>query len=81
MSYLARMPSIEEKSLLVIEFSGSTKDWDIWSEKFKAQERKKGYAKLLLGRAEIPTQDWLIIVEDVKSDSDKKVTQLGDHNK
>ena len=74
------MPSIEEKSLHVIEFSGSTKDWDIWSEKFKAQERRKGYVKLLLGWAEIPTQDQLIAVEDGKSESDKKVTQLGNLN-
>ena len=63
-SDLARMLSIEEKGLRVIDFSSSTKDWDIWSEKFKARGRRKGYAKLLLGQAEIPTQDQFIAAED-----------------
>ena len=80
MSDLARMSSIEEKSLRVFEFSGYIKDWDIWFEKFKAQGRRKEYTKLLLGRAEIPTQDQLITAEDGKSDGDKKVTQLGNLN-
>ena len=62
------------------ELSSFTKDWDIWSEKFKAQGRRKGYTKLLLGRAEIPTQDQIIAAEDGKSKDDKKVTQPGDLN-
>ena len=80
MSDLARIPSIEEISLCGIEFSCSTKDSDIWSVKFKALGKRKRYAKLLLGRAEIATQDQLIAAEDGKSESDKKVTQLGDLN-
>ena len=74
------MPSIEEKSLRVIEFSGSTKDWDIWSEKFKARGRRKGYVKLLMGQAEIFTKDQPIAAEDGKSNGEKKVTQLGNLN-
>ena len=75
-----RMPSIEEKSIRVIKFSSSSKGWEIWSEKFKVQRKRKGYTKLLLGWVEIPTQDKLTATEGGKSDSDKKVMQLGDLN-
>ena len=74
------MSSIEEKSLRMIESSGSTKDWEIWSEKFKAWGKRKGYTKLLLGRSEIPTQAELTAAEEGKTDRDKKVTQLVDFN-
>ena len=65
----------------MIEFSCSSKDWEIWSEKFKAQGKRKGYTELLLGRSEIPTQDKLTAAEEGKTDKHKKVTQLGDLNK
>ena len=74
------MPSSEEKSLRVIEFSGSAKDWEIWSEKFKVQGKTKGYTKLLLGRSEIPTLDELTAAEECKTDREKKVTELGELN-
>ena len=47
----------EEKSLRIIEFSGSTQDWDVWSEKFKVRGKRKGSTKLLTGKAKVPTQD------------------------
>ena len=74
------MSSSEEKSLCVIEFSGSTKDWEIWSGKFKAQGKRKGYTKLLLGRSEIPTLDELTAVEECNTDREKKVTELVELN-
>ena len=75
------MPSTEEKSLCMIKFSSSAKDWEILSEKFKAQVKRKEYTKLLLGQSEIPTQAELTAVEERKTDKDKKVTQLSHLNK
>ena len=66
------MPSTDEKSLRVIKFSGSAKDWEIWSEKFKARGKRKGYTKLLWGRSEILTQAELTAAEGGKTDRDKK---------
>ena len=81
MSHIARMPSNEEKSLRVIKFSGSAKDWEIWSEKFNVRGIRKGHTNLFLGKVKIPTQDELTAVEDGGSDSDKKVPKIGDLNK
>ncbi len=56
-----KIMSIEDKSLQIIEFSG--KHWDVWSEKFLDQGKRKGYTKLLLckkdqvGIDRIPTVD------------------------
>ncbi len=53
--------STEDKSLQIIEFSG--KHWDVWSEKFLARGKRKGYTKPLLckkdqvGVDRIPTVD------------------------
>ena len=66
------MPSTEEKSLRVIEFSGSAKDWEVWSEKFKAQGKRKGYTKLLVGRSEFPTLAELTAAEEGKTDRGRK---------
>ena len=74
------MLSSNQKCLRVIKFSGSAKDWEIQSEKFKAQGKRKGYTKLLLGRSEIPTLAELTAAEECKTDREKKVTELGDLN-
>ena len=66
------MPSTDEKSLRVIKFSGSAKDWEVWSEKFKARGKRKGYTKLLLGRSEFPTLAKITAVEEGKTDREKK---------
>ena len=60
------MPSTEEKSLRVIKFSGSAKDCDVWSERFKARWKRKGYTKLLLGWSEIPALAKLTAAEEEK---------------
>ena len=74
------MRSTEEKSLRVIEFSVSAKDWEIWSGMFKARGKRKRYTKLLLWHSGIFTQARLTAAEEGKPDKDKKVTQLGNLN-
>jgi hypothetical protein len=47
----------EEKSSLtirVIPFSGKSVDWPIWSEKFLARAKRKGYKNILLGKTKVP---------------------------
>ena len=39
MSDIARMPSVEEKGLRVIEFSDSTKDWEICLRSLRLKEK------------------------------------------
>ena len=68
----------EEKSLRIIEFSG--KDWEVWSEKFKARGKRKGYTKLLLGKAKVPTLSEYSLAELGDSDADKETVKLGDSN-
>ena len=38
----------------VIPFSGNAVDWSVWSEKFLARARRKGYKKILLGEEVVP---------------------------
>ena len=47
----------EEKgttSIKVIPFSGKDVDWPVWSEKFFARARQKGYKKILLVKEVVP---------------------------
>lgn len=37
-------------SIKVIPFSGKAVDWPVWSEKFLARARRKGYKNILLGK-------------------------------
>ena len=41
-------------SIKVIPFSGKAVDWPVWSEKFLARTRRKGYKKILLGKEVVP---------------------------
>ena len=41
-------------SIKVIPFSGKAVDWPVWSEKFLARARRKGYKKILLGKEVVP---------------------------
>ena len=41
-------------SIKVIPFSGKAVDWPVWSEKFLARARRKGYKKILLGKEAVP---------------------------
>ena len=44
-------------SIKVIPFSGKAVDWPVWSEKFLARARRKGYKKILLGTVSVPSDD------------------------
>ena len=44
-------------SIKVIPFSGKAIDWPVWSEKFLARARRKGYKKNLLGKEEVPDDE------------------------
>ena len=48
--------STDIKSIHVIQFSGKTRDWEGWSEKFLARSKRKGYNELLQGKEKVPTQ-------------------------
>ena len=41
-------------SIQVIPFTGKTEEWAVWSEKFLARAKKKGYKEILTGKTEIP---------------------------
>ena len=70
------MSSLEEKSIRVIEFSGKSSDWKIWSRKFLARANRKGYKKLLLGEAKIPTEDQYTLACGEANSSEKKTVKL-----
>ena len=38
----------------VIPISGNAIDWPLWSEKFLARARRKGYKNILLGKEVVP---------------------------
>ena len=61
----------EEKnttSIKIIPFSGKSVDWPVWSEKFLARARRKGYKKILTGKVKIPSDS-----EDLSSERDATV--------
>ena len=53
----------------VIPFSGKAVDWPVWSEKFLARARRKGYKKILLGKEKDPDD---AIDLDAITDADEK---------
>ena len=44
-------------TIKVIHFSGKKTDWAVWSEKFLARAKRRGYRDILLGKERIPTDD------------------------
>ena len=70
------MPSLEQKSIKVIEFSGKDKDWKIWSRKFLAQASRKGYKKLLTGDEVIPTESQYSLAAGETNIEEKKTVRL-----
>ena len=52
---------MSEVSIRVIQFSGKSIDWPVWSEKFLARARRKKYRDILTGKIKVP---------DDKSDPD-----------
>ncbi len=52
-------------------------DWQVWSEKFLARARRKGFKDVLLGKVTVPPDSELL---DLSKDEDKKKKKLRDAN-
>jgi len=48
------MSSAREERITIIPFDGTTKQWKIWSTKFLARARRKGYKGILTGSIKAP---------------------------
>ncbi len=71
------MSNIEEKSLRVIEFSGSQIDWEFWSAKFLARASSRGYCELLERDEKLPSKsDYLSAKSADPQSPDQKKTIL-----
>ena len=79
-----KIMSTEDKSLQSIELSG--KHWDVWSEKFLARGKHKGYTKLLLCKKaqvrvdRVPTVDEYNAAVGLSEEEKEKVVKLGELN-
>ena len=74
------MSDSQEKSIRVIEFSGKSSDWKIWSRKFLARANRKGYKKLLLGEATIPSETGYTNSLGKSDATDKKLVEQWELN-
>ena len=45
---------VEEVNLKYLQFDGKKENWSMWSKKFLAKAKKKGYKKITLGDETIP---------------------------
>ena len=66
-------------SIRVIPFSGKAVDWPIWSEKFLARARRKGYKKILLGKETVP-DDSMDLSAITNADDRKRMEELRELN-
>ena len=66
-------------TIKVIPFSGKQVDWQVWSEKFLARSRRKGYKSILQGKAVVPP-DSLSLASIADTDSRKEKQKLRDLN-
>ena len=66
-------------SIKVIPFSGKAVDWPVWSEKFLARARRKGYKKILLGKEKVP-DDATDLNAIIDADEKKKKEKLRELN-
>ena len=48
------MATAKEEKITIIPFDGTKKQWKIWSTKFLAKARRKGYKEILLGSKVAP---------------------------
>ena len=64
-----------ETSIKVIQFSGKSKDWPVWEEKFLARSKRKGFRDLLLGKVEIPKSTEALDASDKER---SKIRELND---
>ena len=67
-------------SIKVIPFSGKAVDWPVWSEKFLARARRKGYKKILLGKEVVPDDatDLTTIIDADERKKKEKVRELNE---
>ena len=64
--------SNKEISLRYLPFRGKKDEWNMWSQKFLAKARKKGYKDILIGKTKIPkTSD-----DDYDVDEAKRLEEL-----
>ncbi len=61
------------KSIHVLEFTGNIADWEGWSAKFLARDKRLGYKNLLLGKEKISTEG-----EYAKAVIDKSTDERGE---
>jgi len=66
-------------SFKVIPFSRKAVDWPVWSEKFLARARRKGYKKILLGK-EVILEDATDLNTIIDADDKKKKEKLRELN-
>jgi hypothetical protein len=67
----------EEKSIRVLTFSGKKIDFPVWSEKFLAKARRRGYKNILEGADTIPKESTVLVVT---TDEGKKDSAIRDAN-
>ena len=67
-------------SIKVIPFSGKAVDWPVWSEKFLARARRKGYKKILLGKEVVPddSADLSNINDEEERKGNEKLRELNE---
>ena len=64
----------KEISLRYLPFRGKKDEWNMWSQKFLAKARKKGYKDILIGKTKIPkTSD-----DDYDVDEAKRLEELNE---
>ena len=63
--------SFEERSIRVLNFSGRKTDFPVWSEKFLAKARRKGYKDMLIGGQRIPKE--LDVLTDTTAEDKAKI--------
>ena len=51
------MTTIKEERITVIPFDGTKVNWKLWSTKFMARARRKGYKEILTGNTKVPYDD------------------------
>ena len=68
------MATAKEERITIIPFDGSTKQWKIWSMKFLAQARRKGYKDILTGKETVPNDN----APTPLSDADDKLRKLNE---
>ena len=70
------MESLGEASIKVIPFSGSKRDWPVWSEKFLARGDIKRYKSILLGEVVVPTDAEVAAFDEEKKKDVEGIRKL-----